>query len=408
MGARGMPRFGFESIGPSGALIRGTLEARTSGLALDELIAAGQTPVSLREISGGAGASARLGRAIGWHSFDYRLFLHELGVLLKAGLPVERALNVLAGIAPNDRHAMRVGQILERVRAGAPLSQGFAAVVREAPAHISRLLAAGEMSGKLAEIIVRLAQSLDRAKALRDKLISGLTYPAVLVLAMAAVLWVVFATVLPRLVPMFQDAGSSLPEATAILLAVDLFLTSYGWLLLVLAAALVALFIYAMREPRSRLVIDRFFLSGRLTFDLPARYEAARFCRSLQTLLEGGLSLESALALARGGSSNSWFIRNLADAQAGVAEGEHLRTALEKSAVLPPLVVEFAAVGEETGRVGAMMGEVAAILDHDVETRLDRLSSLVVPVATLVLGALVSGIMAGVVSGILAVNDVAR
>jgi general secretion pathway protein F len=163
-----------------------------------------------------------------------------------------------------------------------------------------------------------------------------------------------------------------------------------------------------MRVPAWRLVIDRFFLNGRLTFDLPARYEAARFCRSLQTLLEGGLSLESALALARGGSSNSWFDRHLAEAQAGVAEGEHLRTALARSAVLPPLVVEFAAVGEETGRVGAMMGEVAAILDHDVETRLDRLSSLVVPVVTLILGALVSGIMAGVVSGILAVNDIAR
>jgi general secretion pathway protein F len=207
---------------------------------------------------------------------------------------------------------------------------------------------------------------------------------------------------------MFEDAGAALPEATAILLAVDIFLTSYGWLLLLFAAGLAALFIYSMREPRTRLVLDRFFLNSRLTLGLPSSYEAARFCRSLQTLLEGGLSLESALALARGGSSNSWFNRNLADAQAAVAEGQHLRTALAKSAVLPPLVVEFAAVGEETGRVGPMMGEVAAILDLDVETRLDRLSALVVPVATLILGALVSGIMAGVVSGILAVNDVAR
>ncbi len=134
---------------------------------------------------------------------------------------------------------------------------------------------------------------------------------------------------------MFQDAGSSLPEATAILLAVDLFLTAYGWWLLLLTACLVTLFIYAMREPRSRLVIDRFFLNGRLTFDLPARYEAARFCRSFQTLLDGGLSLESALALARGGSSNSWFIRKLADGPVQRRRRRASSHCRSKSAVLP-------------------------------------------------------------------------
>lgn len=399
-----MPRFAFEAIGPSGVPTRGHLEARSRNLALDELIAAGQTPVSLREVS----ARGAFSLGLGWHRFDYRLFLRELGVLLKAGLPVERALNVLAGIAPNDRHAMRIGQILERVRAGAPLSQSFAAMVREAPAQTARLLEAGEASGKLADIIVKLALSFDRAKALRDKLISGLTYPAVLIVAMAIVLWVVFATVLPRLVPMFEDAGASLPEATAVLLDINLFLEAYGWWLVLLAAAAAGAFAYAMRQPAARLVIDRFVLDSPLTLHLPSRYESARFCRNLQTLLDGGLSLESALALARAVSSNSWFNKNLAEAQRSLAEGAHLRTALAQSTVLPPLVIEFAAVGEETGRVGAMMGEVAAILEHDVEMRLDRLSALVAPSATLILGLLVSGIMAGVVSGILAMNDMAR
>jgi general secretion pathway protein F len=402
-----LPRFAFKAIGATGALISGSLEARTGDLALEELIASGRTPVALRELSPMGGTLIRLGR-LEWGGFDYRLFLRELGVLLVAGLPIERALDILVGLAGSERGAMRIGRILERVRAGAPLSQAFAATVREAPAYIPRLIAAGEASGRLAGVTTKLAQALDSAKALRDKLISGLTYPAVLLVTMAAVLWIVFAAVLPRLVPMFQDAGAALPQATAILLDVDLFLDSYGWLLLLTLALGAGLFAYALRRPTTRLVFDRLMLTARLTFGIPARYEAARFCRNLQTLLEGGLSLESALALARGGSSNLWLDRVLGEVQRRVAEGEPLRVALADATVLPRLVVEFAAVGEETGRIAPMMGEVAKILDDEVETRLGRLSVSVVPAATLLLGALVAGIMAGVVSGILAVNEVAR
>ena len=407
MGNGGMPRFAFKAIGPTGAVVSGSLDARNSALALDELVASGQTPISLREVLPRAGLAARFGR-LARGAFDYGLFLRELSILIGAGLPIERALKVLVDIAPTDRHAVRIGQVLERVRTGAPLSQAVASLVREAPPYISRLLAAGEASGKLAVITAKITQSLDRAKAMRDKLVSGLTYPAVLIVTMAAVLWIVFATVLPRLVPMFQDAGAALPEATAILVNIDLLLNSYGWLLLLLLVFCFALTAYALRAPSTRLIVDRWLLTSKLTLGVPARYEAARFCRNLQTLLEGGLSLESALMLASGGSSNRWLDRALREVQQDVADGQHLRAALAKSAVFPPLVVEFAAVGEETGRIGPMMGEVAQILDGEVETRLERLSALIVPGITLLLGALVAGIMASVVSGILAVNEIAR
>ncbi len=279
-----MPHFAFEAIGPSGALMSGRLEARSRNLALDELIAAGQTPVSLKETSNGG----RLGisRWTARHAFDYRLFLRELGVLLKAGLSVERALHMLVGIASNDHHRLRIGQILERVRGGAPLSLGFSAAVSEAPAQVSRLMEAGEASGKLADIVIRIAQSLDRAKALRDRLISGLTYPAVLLAAMVVVLWVVFATVLPRLVPMFEDAGASLPESTALLLSLDLFLQAYGWWLVFFALGLAGTFVLAMRNPRTRLAIDGVFLRIPLFFGLPPIIKppaSAATCRRFST-----------------------------------------------------------------------------------------------------------------------------
>jgi general secretion pathway protein F len=111
------------------------------------------------------------------------------------------------------------------------------------------------------------------------------------------------------------------------------------------------------------------------------------------------------LASARDGSGNSWFRAHMSNAQKAIADGQRVYRAFAELSFLPALVVEFAAVGEETGKLSIMMGEVASILEHDVETRLNRFSALVLPGATLILGALVACIMAGIVSGMLAVND---
>ncbi len=403
-----MPRYSFEAIGPSGATLRGSLEATSQGAALEQLVAGGQTPVSLRLMSDKRGVLEGVASALGLASFDYLSVLHELGVLLRAGMSVERALATLRNVAPNDRQGMRLGQILDRVRGGEPLSQAFGSLVREAPPHVARLMAAGEASGRLADIVTQLAANLSRAKALRDRVISSLTYPAVLVVAMSVVLWIVFTSVLPTLTPMFEEAGASLPLAARLLLTIERFIDTFGWLLLLMGLAAAVAVVSAFRRQDTRLAIDRFALRSRLTIGLPGKYEAARFTRNLQTLLDGGLSLERALAAARDGSANSWFRTRIAQVQARVSEGERLRNALADADVLPPLVIEFAAVGEETGRLGAMMGEVAAIMDHEVETRLERLTSLIAPFATLLLGGLVAAIMAGVVSGILAVNELAR
>jgi general secretion pathway protein F len=400
-----MPRFRFEAVNRTGTAVRGTLDAPTRSLALDRLLAGGQTPISLRSAEEAEALWTRLSRALGLGAFDYVRFLHELGLLLKAGLTVERALVVLEGLLPHATHAVRVGQILERVRSGEPLSQAIATVITEAPPYVARLMAAGEASGRLPQVAARLASGLTRTRGLRDKLISNLTYPAVLAATMVVVLYVVFTSVLPRLTPMFQAAGTALPFPTRALLAVGDFIQSYGLLLLALAISAFGSLAYAWRRPDLRLRIDRVLMTSKLLLALPVSYESARYCRNLETLLEGGLPLDRALAAAQGGASNGAFRIAMERVKARVANGEPLRLAFAQADMLPPIVVEFAAVGEESGRLGAMIGEAADILDQDLEKRLDRLSALVVPAATLLMGGLVAAIMTGIVTGVLAVND---
>ena len=155
------------------------------------------------------------------------------------------------------------------------------------------------------------------------------------------------------------------------------------------------------------MALDRWSLRTRLLLDIPRRFFGVQFARNLAMLLEGGMPLNRALETAQSSISNTHIRQRLASAVELVRQGKTLKAALEVTDVLPRAIVEFAAVGEETGRLPAMMSEAADILDRDVQTKLDRLSALLLPAVTILLGLVVAAIMSGVVSGILAANDLA-
>ena len=402
-----MARFAFEAVDSAGAVVRGQIEAQARPIAIEQLLAAGQTPLSLRETGEGRRSPLDFLKSLQPGGNDLLSVIRELSSLLKAGLPVERALGAMQNLTSNRRTALRVGQMLERVRAGEPLSRALRLIISSDDQHIEYLVAAGEVSGHLSAVIARLAANLDRAKTIRERVISALTYPAFLVVTMIGVLWIIFTNVLPRLVPLFSHARVILPFPTRVLLAISNFLQSYGWLLLVVSVLAACAAIYALRRPAARLALDRFFFSSWLFLRVPSEYEAARYCRNLETLLEGGLSLDRALTAARSASGNRWFREQIGQVQDAVEAGARLKTAFAATHALPDIIVEFAAVGEETGQIAVMMREGAELLERDVEIRLDRLTALILPVATLAMGLLVAGVMAGVVSGLLAVNDLA-
>jgi general secretion pathway protein F len=400
-----VPQFAYEAVDRTGVLTRGTVEATARPAAVDKLVASGLTPVSLSDRASGTRFALPRFRRFGAN--DLVSIVGELSMLLNAGLSAERALATLQGLAHARERASRLAAMADRLRAGGTFADAFTAAMPEAPDYIGQLIAAGEVSGHLPDIMARLAQNLARAKLLRDRLISGLTYPALLVGTMVVVLVIVFTTVLPRLKPMFAGAGHALPTPTAILIAVGDFAGDYGWIVLLLLGAGLFAFVRSLRKPAFRLAVDRYVVRSRLTLELPLQYEAARFCRSLQVLLNGGLPLDRALVVAANTIKNRWLRERTLAVHAIVIGGQRLRTALTEIKVLPLIVAEFAAVGEETGRLSFMMDEAAKVLDQNVETRLDRLVALALPVATLVMGLLVAGIMMGIVSGILAVNDLA-
>lgn len=403
-----MALFAFEAVEPGGLVVRGTLDADSHSIAVEHLLTTGHTPLSLVQ----AGSKGRLVAAarsrLRFAGDELTTFAREMSSLLSAGLTVERSLRIVRDLAANRDASLRVGQVLERVRSGEPFSAALRILLPGAAQHIEHLVAAGEASGQLAPVMARLSGNLQRAKVLRDRIVSSLTYPAFLVLTLVAVLWVVFVSVLPRLAPLFSQARAVLPLATRIMLGISEFIRGYGWFILVALALLAVGTIYAWSVPAVRKTLHRVLLTSRLFLRVPVEYEAARFCRNLETLLGGGMALDRALAASRSAAMNIWFREQLAALQEFVESGSSLKTAFQRCQVMPPLVVEFAAVGEETGQLAAMMRQCAEVLERDVEVRLDRLTALLLPAATLVMGLIVAGVMASVVIGLLAINDLAR
>jgi general secretion pathway protein F len=408
-----LPTFAYEATSKQGGTTRGVIEAPSRSLAVERILALGQTPTRITEKSATAGVDGFKLPSTGsfvpqWNVANDRLaIMRELSLLLRAGLSVERALVAMQGLAKTNRVKSVLAHLLEGLRGGESLSGAMARAGVLFPESMRKLIAAGESSGRLPEVAARLADAQARNKELTDRVVSALIYPVLLVIVMLAVLVMIFTVVLPRLEPLFSQAQGALPWPTAILVALGHFLDAFGlWIAIALIAVLVYVF-YALRQPATQFAIDRFMTTSRFTLDLPRRYQAAQFCRNLGMLIDGGMTLNRALEAAEPAMTNRYMRSIMPKLIDEVRQGRTLRSAIDSAGVFPRLTAEFAAIGEETGRLGPMMNEAAQVLDRDVQTQLDRLSAMLLPAVTIVLGGIVAAIMAGVVTGILAANDLA-
>ncbi|MEQ1864556.1 MAG: type II secretion system F family protein [Micropepsaceae bacterium] len=403
-----MPRFSYEAAGADGAIGRGVVEAPNRAAAIERVLALGRTPVQIVEQGDAAtpvGTSYALPR---FGLVNERLaLLWELSTLLRAGLSVERALVAMQGLASKPRTKGELQSLLEGLRGGEPLSTAMRRADLLFPESLRRLIVAGEASGRLPEVMKRLADAQARNKDLSDRAVSAMIYPALLIVVMFAVLVMIFTVVVPRLEPLFAQSGAALPWPAAVLLAVADFFNTFGTLAAVVFGAGMAALLYAFRQPSVRLSLDRWSLSSRLLLGIPRDFHAAQFGRNMAMLLDGGMPLNRALEFAQAAMTNGHIRQRLTGVVDLVRQGRPLKSALQVGDVFPRATVEFAAVGEETGRLGAMMNEAADLLDRQVQTKLDRLSALLLPAVTIVLGVIVAGIMSGVVTGIMAANDLA-
>lgn len=400
-----MPHFRYKALSTAGDPIEGVMEAASAEEVIVRLQDAGNLPLDARPADDSGGSLAALFRRAPMKGAQVLQFTQQLATLLGAGQPLDRALQILLDL-PDSPEARRViERVRDAVRGGTPLSQAL----EQEEGVFSRLyvnmVRAGEAGGSLHDTLKRLAEYLERSKALRESVINALIYPSILVLMVFGALLLLLGYVVPQFLPLFEDMDVEMPLLTQVVMALGNFVSGYWWLLL---AGLVAGFMLLRRrlaDPQTRRGFDAWVLRRGLVGGLVARLETARLARTLGTLVHNGVPLLTALSIARNVMGNLALSDAVEVASAEVKTGGGLAQALGRSKLFPRLALQMVAVGEESGDLDTMLTKVADTFDQEVKNTVERLLAALVPTVTVFMAAAVALIMMAILIPIFSLTN---
>jgi general secretion pathway protein F len=421
-----MPDFSYRAAQADGRMITGRIEAPSRDHALRLLRGKGFTPLHIDSAEGGApgavsGAGLKQIDSTAPVSSRGRLFsgdrgpgyadVHnltgELSVMLRAGLPLDRALRVLIGMNAKPSVTTLLEDVFKSVKAGKGLSQALAPHQALFGDFYINMVRSGEAGGQLADVLSRLAEHLERVKALRESVVSALIYPAILVVVAAISVFLMLGFVVPQFESLFDDMGEALPLPTRLIVAAGHLVADWGWLIALVVAATVWLFRRWLATANGREWRDAWILRLPVLGDVMRKYEITRFARSMGTLLGNGVPIVTSLKIAAETMDNQRLRAAMAGVAPAIKQGGRMADALEKTALFTPLALNMVRLGEETGRLDSMLQELARVHDAEVQAGVKRALTLLEPLLILVLGAVIAAIIVSILMGILSVNDLA-
>jgi type IV pilus assembly protein PilC len=320
---------------------------------------------------------------------DFLIFNQQFNTLVRAGLPILRALDLLAERAAAPQLRPILEDVRQRVRAGSLLSEAMAAQGSFPPVYIT-VIAAGERSGNLTGVLEQYISYLRVSTGFRSRLITSLIYPMVLVLVALIIVTYLATFALPQFAALYQQLNVPLPASTRLLLDIAVPLRSYFVVLsIALLVAVAGLFLWT-RSDKGAMAIDR--LKPRLPGlgDIWIKAQIAQFVRTLSTLLGGGTPLVPALRTSASAIGSRLVASSVEHAADRVKEGQSLHVSLAETQLIPGLALEMIEVGEASGALAAMLTSVAEFYEEEVDTRLQRTLTWI-PIVILVVMAVVIG-----------------
>ena len=391
-----MPNFHYTARDERGNAVSGTLNALSSEALADQLKRMGYLVTRSREAADGGGVEDVLQRLRGVSDEDMVLFSVQLSKMVQVGIPLVTALQTLIRQTVNLRLREAIGDVARSIEAGSSFSEALAKHPRIFSPLFINMVRAGEVSGKLDEILRRLAVFAKSQAELREQLKTAMTYPVLLLVVGLGVMAFLVMGIIPKFMHIFLEAGVTLPLPTQLLYEASQWLRRYGLILLgALLAAGIGLQRYA-RTPIGRRRLDTAVLAIPVIGDLARKAALSRFSRALETLLSSGVSILESLAIAEQTCGNTVIADACRTAQTSVRQGGTMTDALKVNAEFPPMVVQMVMVGESSGTLSQMLGEIAEHFDDLVRHGLKRATTLVEPVFLMVMGGMVAFIMASI------------
>jgi type IV pilus assembly protein PilC len=323
------------------------------------------------------------------------IFTRQLATLVKAGMPIMRALDVLARQEKNAAFKEILGTIAETIRAGGNFSDGLAQYPKVFDRLYVNMVKAGEAGGVLDVVLERLSQFLEKAERIRGKVKAAMTYPIVIVIVASAIVMGLMLFVVPKFQALFTEQlkGQALPALTVVVLAVANFVASHYLLALIVVALLYAVAVIVRRTRWGTTALDWALVHGPVVGDLFLKAAIARFTRTFGTLLASGVPILQALVITRDTSGNVHVARAVDVVHDRVKEGDTVARPLEATAIFPGMVSSMIEVGEETGALPDMLTRIADIYDEEVDNAVESLTALIEPIMIVLMAVMVGTIV---------------
>jgi type II secretion system protein F len=400
-------RYSYKAKKNSGEVVQGYIEAENRRLVIGKLQKMQFFPISVVEESGGKGLQAEFSlnslRRVGLK--DITTFSRQLSDLLKSGLPLAKALEVLTKQTSNPKLLSILRTICSDVQGGST----FADALKRHPKVFSDLYCsmvhAGEISGGLDAVMERLSNFLESEQETRSKFITAMTYPAFMVIVCVAVVIVLFTFVVPKFQSMFEESGAILPISTQFLMGVSRFVQLWWWVILGGFVALILLFRHYIHTEAGRIQWDEFKLQIPLIGDLVKKREVSKFARTLGTLLANGVNILRALEITEEVVSNKIIAKNIREMAGNIKEGERLSDRMAQSPYFPPLAVNMVAVGEETGDLERTLNRVAQSYENETERAMKTVTTLLEPMMIVVMAVIVGFIVFAMIMPIFQISQ---
>lgn len=387
-----MAVFEYEAMAKTGKAVRGIIDADTAAAARRKLREQALYPTKLEESSakGASRGGDETGAAFSRISQrDVAMMTRQLAVLLQAGMPLVEALGALLEQTSSPRLRKNIYEIRDRVNEGVTLADSLAVHRRVFSDLYVNMVRAGEASGALEGVLVRLADILERQVRLKNKVASMLAYPILMALVGVGIISFMMGFVVPKIIQMFEKQKRDLPLVTTVMIATCNFIREW-WYLIVLAI-LAAFFAWRfwVSRPQGRRRWDAFKLRMPILGGLYVKMISARFARTLGTMLQSGLIMMTALDVVKSVVENKVVEESMDDVKSGVRRGRDLTVPLRETGLFPPMLLHMVELGQRSGELENMLIRVADTYDEDIEMTVNGIVSLLEPMMIVVMGVLV-------------------
>jgi len=381
-----MPNYQYKSRDKFSKEARGVMEADDENAVAQRLIQMGFTPVSITEVKQTSRAFKFSDSGIRVKFSELNMFTRQLATLQKAGLPILLSLSALREQAQNKVFKEVISQIIRDIESGSNLSGALEKYPKIFNSLYLNMVASGEASGRLDDVLDRLATLSEHDETIRLRIKSSTRYPIIVVVAMIIGFVVLTVLVVPRYAKIYEQYTKALPLPTQVLLGINYAVTKLWWLLIIIGIAGRFLFKRYINTKIGRFSWDSFKLKVPVFGPLLLKLSISRFTRITGTLMRSGIPILKILDIASGSTGNEVVSKAITNIRNNVMEGKGIAEPMKVSGLFPPIVTQMVSVGENTGKLDDLLIHVSNYYDEQVDYTINNLTSLIEPILIFVLG----------------------